>query len=76
MPVFEYKCNACEHTYEILHLSKENTEDIICPHCNSHDYKKLISVFSSASDAQSDSARMQMPSGPSCGCGPGGGCFN
>jgi putative FmdB family regulatory protein len=74
MPVFEYKCNGCEHTYEILHLGKEKSEDIVCPHCSSKDHKKLISVFSSATDAQNVSG--QVPTGPSCGCGMGGGCFN
>ncbi|MCX7833640.1 MAG: zinc ribbon domain-containing protein [Ignavibacteria bacterium] len=47
MPIFEYKCNDCNTKFEIFHKSRENEENIFCPKCNSKNYKKLISVFSS-----------------------------
>ncbi len=43
MPIFEYQCLDCKNNFEILHLTKENKEEIICPKCNSQKYKKLIS---------------------------------
>lgn len=44
MPVLEYECLNCKSVYEILHLTREKPEDIICPGCGSSGHKKLISA--------------------------------
>jgi putative FmdB family regulatory protein len=74
MPIFEYKCNDCNKKFEVLHKSSTNLEEVVCPDCQSKNYKKLLSSFSaSTSSSGFDSA-------PSCsdgGCDmPFGGCAN
>jgi putative FmdB family regulatory protein len=41
MPIFEYRCRACEQTMELVVLS---SSDAVCPHCGSADLAKLISA--------------------------------
>lgn len=76
MAVYEYRCQDCGNLYDILHLGKENAERIVCPECESRNYKKLLSVFNSASRSSSSNTEAAVPSCPSGACGIGGGCFN
>lgn len=46
MPIFEYKCNECNTTFEQLTKSSNSNEEIICPECHSSNNKKLFSAFS------------------------------
>ena len=55
MPVYEYRCAGCGKIYDILHLGREKTDDVVCPSCHSKEYKKLMSAPSVA-----------MKSGDSC----------
>lgn len=43
MPIFEYKCSACNKDFEILQLPGHNSEPK-CPECGSVNLKKLISA--------------------------------
>lgn len=54
MPVFEYRCLDCNNKYEILHLTKEKEEDIICSKCGSKNYKKLLSKIAKPVSEDSD----------------------
>ncbi len=47
MPLYEYRCNECGNTFEVLVFSED--EDIKCPNCGSKNVEKLISSFSSLS---------------------------
>ena len=43
MPIYEYKCNTCDHQFEIL----QKINDVpakTCPECNSHNLRKLVSA--------------------------------
>ncbi|MCX6583457.1 MAG: zinc ribbon domain-containing protein [Candidatus Aminicenantes bacterium] len=42
MPIYEYKCNRCGETSEIL-LKRTNAA-VVCPQCDSGDLTKLISA--------------------------------
>jgi putative FmdB family regulatory protein len=44
MPIFDYRCTRCNTLYDILHIGKELREDVLCPHCGSHQHTKLISI--------------------------------
>jgi len=44
MPIFEYKCANCDHSFELLLRSKETPE---CPRCGSKKLVKLMSRFNS-----------------------------
>jgi putative FmdB family regulatory protein len=66
MPIFEYKCQDCNAKFEVLHKSASNPEKVVCPECDSENYKKLLSSFSSPVSAGVDFA-------PSCSNGSCGG---
>jgi putative FmdB family regulatory protein len=44
MPIYEYQCERCSKTFEILQRAKEK---VSCPTCGSRKLKKLLSLFSS-----------------------------
>jgi putative FmdB family regulatory protein len=72
MPIFEYTCKDCNSDYEILHKTKENLDDVVCPICKSKKHVKLISSFSSViSSGKSggcDSGSCGMPQSFNGGC--------
>lgn len=73
MPLFEYRCEACDHVFEVL--VREGTK-IICPTCGSAKAEKLLSAFSAQVKSSGPACRDgACPSGgggsPCCG---GGGC--
>jgi len=41
MPLFEYACQSCEHTFEALVFGNEKVE---CPECQSNKLEKLLSL--------------------------------
>lgn len=44
MPTYEYRCEACEHVFEVFHGINENPE-IVCPVCEKTDQvERLISA--------------------------------
>lgn len=43
MPRYDYQCRKCENVFEITR-SINDSSDVICPHCESKDTKKLISA--------------------------------
>jgi putative FmdB family regulatory protein len=69
MPVYEYKCSSCGTTYDVFHRGREVTSDVVCPACNSGQYKKLMS-------AAAVSMKQSAPSRGACDAGPcdNGGC--
>ena len=44
MPIYEYKCRACEHCFEALVLPPA-LETPACPSCQSRNLEQLISAF-------------------------------
>jgi len=76
MAVYEYRCQDCDNHFDILHLGNEKKENIVCPQCESRNYKKLLSVFNSSTASQSTANTMAPPSCGSGACGIDGGCFN
>ncbi|MEW6356231.1 MAG: zinc ribbon domain-containing protein [Planctomycetota bacterium] len=44
MPIYEYRCAACEEEFEFLHRGRERA---ICPACGSKKLSKRLSVFAS-----------------------------
>jgi len=44
MPIFEYKCKACEAKFEVLVLSG-GAGEVTCEACGSPDVAKQMSVF-------------------------------
>ena len=71
MPLYEYECQECEHTFETLVRDKEPAA---CPQCHKKRIQRLLSV--PAKPPKSDGLPMACnstgpPCGPRCGRWPG-----
>ena len=62
MPLYEYSCRACEHTFEELVF---NDESVHCPECASAKVERLLSV--PAKPREGGSLPMSCGEGPPCG---------
>jgi putative FmdB family regulatory protein len=60
MPLYEYTCQECDHSFEALVQSGEQVE---CPECESPKVHRLLSLPAAP--------RVNPGSGPSPGCDPG-----
>ena len=74
MPIYEYRCEPCDHTFETLIRS---TGDMAhCPKCGTIDLAKQFSVPASAQTGRAGGSALPMcepGGGPSpCGSGPCG----
>jgi putative FmdB family regulatory protein len=63
MPIYEYRCNECRKTFELIRSLSEGDQELRCPVCKSPKVSRVMSVFSSCPTSDSSSA-------PSCGPGP------
>ncbi|MGF1583082.1 MAG: zinc ribbon domain-containing protein [Gemmataceae bacterium] len=64
MPIYEYACKKCEHTFEQL---VRGDDVVACPECLTHEVQQLLSV---PARPQAESAGLPMQcntEGPSCG---------
>jgi putative FmdB family regulatory protein len=44
MPIYEFKCNACQKRFEsLVRLGKE--AEVVCEFCGSREVRKLLSAF-------------------------------
>lgn len=55
MPVFEYQCQYCSHTFERLELSRSKPA-ATCTACGAADVRKQLSVFAVGSGEKSSAA--------------------
>ena len=67
MPLYEYSCQDCEHTFETLVYNGEAVE---CPQCNSGRLDRLLSVPAKPK-AESSSLPMSSCDPKLPPCGPG-----
>jgi putative FmdB family regulatory protein len=72
MPLYDYKCNDCQHCFEESHAMSAPPIKI-CPECGKEKVRKVLStggVLNSSKGGQD-----MAPSGPPCASmGGGGGC--
>ena len=61
MPIYEFKCNACDCDFEVLTYGDE---DIVCEKCGSKNLTKKFSTF-----AVGSSSKSAIPSKESCPIG-------
>ena len=66
MPIFEYKCSACNNKFEYLHKSSTIQEEVLCPVCNSNKNRKLFSSFSASMKSEANSSSGECGTG-NCG---------
>ena len=53
MPLHEYRCRSCDHTFEAL---VRGTEQPACPSCHGADLEKQLSLFAVNSEGTRQSA--------------------
>jgi putative FmdB family regulatory protein len=74
MPIYEYRCDACERKFEVLTSFAERDRAQACPECESVRTRVQVSSFAPIG-AGSDLSPLPMAStgggccGGSCGCG-------
>lgn len=45
MPIYEYKCEKCDHSFEKLVFVSDD-EDVVCPMCGTGQVKRILSSTS------------------------------
>ena len=75
MPLYEYRCNACAETFELLRPMADRELKAVCPSCESATTMPLISrvALSVAPASRAASAPAPRASGGGC-CGGSCGC--
>jgi putative FmdB family regulatory protein len=68
MPIYEYACQECQHTFEMIRPMKEADAPLHCTKCQGDQVTRRISLFNAASDGRS------LAGGASCGSCSGGSC--
>jgi putative FmdB family regulatory protein len=46
MPIYEYRCEKCQRTFERLRKAQDADRETECPHCESTRTRRLLSSFS------------------------------
>ncbi|MBI3947429.1 MAG: zinc ribbon domain-containing protein [Armatimonadetes bacterium] len=73
MPLYEFRCAACDHSFETLTRTQQVPADLACPQCGSKDLRRLLSSFFAHSAptgakaaARPEQCRECPGGGPSC----------
>lgn len=64
MPLYEYTCQECDHTFETLVFAGDKVE---CPECQSDDLERLLSVPAKPQTSGSTLPMNCNSDGPPCG---------
>jgi putative FmdB family regulatory protein len=69
MPIYEYRCDACQNCFEALRFASD--EAPTCPACGSDKVQRQLSCFATAGGEgkSSDLGLASAPSGGGCGSG-------
>ena len=72
MPVYEFSCLGCRHTFEVLGNFASRAQRQICPACEGTNTRALFSTFAVTGGESS----VKSSGAPSGGCGGGCACAN
>lgn len=67
MPIYEYQCRDCGARFEKIVPFSQADSTPTCPHCDSPDTRKQISIFAASGPSAGDAG----DSSSSCGLGGG-----
>ena len=45
MPLYEYRCQQCGNSFEMLRRMQDADRELQCPDCKSEEVKRLLSTF-------------------------------
>ncbi|MDQ6884848.1 MAG: zinc ribbon domain-containing protein [Candidatus Dormibacteraeota bacterium] len=74
MPIYEFSCLSCRHTFEVLGNFASRGERQVCPSCEGTNTRALFSMFA-VTGGEAASKSSGAGSG-ACGCGGGCACSN
>jgi putative FmdB family regulatory protein len=63
MPIYEYRCQHCEERFEQLVPLRAEQPPVTCPHCGTHEVRKLLSTFASVESNRTSSQSNCAPTG-------------
>ena len=66
MPLYEYTCRDCSHTFETL-VSEKRGEPDRCPHCESRKVERLIALPAAGQGGRRAAGDELRGDGPPCG---------
>jgi putative FmdB family regulatory protein len=46
MPIYEFRCLACSHVFELLSLASDDTRELKCPQCQATEAERVLSRVS------------------------------
>ncbi len=72
MPIFEYICRDCGRNFERIVTRHDSQTD--CPHCNSEDIEKQLSIFAVAGASEASANAMAGAGCGRCGAAEPGSC--
>jgi len=73
VPIYEFSCLSCRHTFDVFGSYQSRAEKQVCPQCESTKTKALFSAFAVTGRSDAAASTATGMSGGGCGCG-GGGC--
>jgi putative FmdB family regulatory protein len=75
MPIYEYRCEACERRFELLTSFAERDRAPACPTCESRRTRVLVSSFAAiGGESELSSTLPMLPSSGGGCCGGACGC--
>ncbi|MBO0683505.1 MAG: zinc ribbon domain-containing protein [Candidatus Dormibacteraeota bacterium] len=74
MPIYEYHCADCDHSFEVLTSFAERDRAKVCPSCESRRTSVQVSSFAAVGAGEFTSTLPMAPSGGGCACGGSCGC--
>jgi putative FmdB family regulatory protein len=77
MPIYEYRCDACERRFELLTSFAERDRAHACPSCESTRTRVLVSTFAAIGGDSEFTSTLPMAPTPRAGggcCGGSCGC--
>ena len=67
MPIYEYRCKQCGHTFEKLVASSQVNEPVICSECESLESTRQFSTFGVGTANIAGDPTTDIPSCGTCG---------
>jgi len=75
MPIYEFRCDACQQVFEHLTLSRQEAAEIRCPSCGAEELSRVMSSCASVmGDSASAPAQSVSPCVQNRSCSNAGSC--
>jgi putative FmdB family regulatory protein len=69
MPIYEFKCTACQECFELLMLNSDEKLEMKCPKCSARNLERVLSTTNFQISAQSGPAPASTSTTRTCAAG-------